>query len=204
MNHLYRALLMMPLALVQCFSNLCGEPSEGTDTSTGSFTYVESNAPKPGHTTTSGPLTLGLSVSATADGSFGVSGTILDVSGQAHDFQLNVVGVSGGTTAPIGAGSTMWIGDCGPADGGGDGGAGYDGSCVYINQTTVPLSGTISTSSFTTDCHGDEGCALTIVGTLQATASWGDASLTTDLSLNHESVWQTFACPASSNSSDSS
>lgn len=194
MTYLPKTILLTPLALALGCNNLCGDVSPVSDASGGSFTYVQSNAPKPGSATTSGNVASGLEISATQNGAISVAGTFTDVGGQVHAFTLDVPNISSNTTAPLSAESELWFDDCAPGD--------DDGSCDYIDQTTYPVTGSISTESFSTDCHASEGCALSIVGTLHATADWGEARFVVDLTLNHDEVWETFAC--STSSSDSS
>jgi hypothetical protein len=188
-------LLLAPLLATVGCTGPCGDVSPVSNASQGTFTYVESNAPSRGHTTTNGGLSGGLEISTNMDGAFAVEGVITDASGQEHDVTLSIVGASQGSSMSLGSGSTLVIADCAPGD--------SDGSCNYINQTTVPLSGTLSTDSFSTDCHAAEGCALSVIGTLSVSASWGDASLTANIMLNYQSVWQSIAC-STSGSSDSS
>jgi hypothetical protein len=75
--------------------------------------------------------------------------------------------------------------DAGDADAGDDGG-GVCGPCV-------PLTGSLTMSTFSTDCPPsssvDEGCLLNIVGTLRATARPPGGAFSVTVQLNHQEAW---------------
>jgi hypothetical protein len=59
------------------------------------------------------------------------------------------------------------------------------------------VTGTLDVSTFSTDCMGPEGCALTLAGNLTATIVGGAASganLTISISLDHVDTWDTYPC----------
>jgi hypothetical protein len=183
-------LALAPLPLALGCANMCGEADPVSNESSGSFTYQST----PTGRTSSGPLpTSTLQISAPESGTVSISGSFTDASGLGHQFTISLLDVTSQTDAPVSSGSTVWLADCSPGD--------TDGACTYSNQAMGPLEGSLITGGFSTDCHGSQGCAISITATLHAVATIGSAVLDTNIDLSSQSTWQTYACPSSNDDS---
>jgi hypothetical protein len=103
-----------------------------------------------------------------------VSGSFTDTSGQSQSFFMIINGVPSSGSAPLGDGSE---------------------ACLDDVASCTPLTGTIETTTFANDCSGQDGCALTIAGTLAAATTWQGGSFSVDIALGHEDVWAPSTCP---------
>lgn len=183
----------------------CVVPAPTTNATSATYRYVP-RAPNAA-TATSG-MVAAISVGASQGGPpLAIGGTFLTASGEGYGFDLSILDVSAGTSSPIAQGSTLTsLYDCGPWS------FASDGSCSYVTVAgnevvstevagNVPLTGTVSIDSYSTDCEldneGVEACTVTVTGTVHALASWGGASLSLDINLNYESVWQAVECSQS-------
>jgi hypothetical protein len=93
-------------------ASTCGDISQVSNTSSGSFQY----APAGGggdERVSRGPLPpSSLEVDSTGSESFTITGYFTDGAMLSHDFTLILANVSGGSNGPIADGSTLWFADC--------------------------------------------------------------------------------------------
>jgi hypothetical protein len=177
---LYFAALLLLLLLPACTPGNCPYVASGSDTSQGTYTYSVSDAPQKGTTTMTGSVSAtgqALSVSAGSSGGLSVditfNSTLAGVTQQV-DATLTVLSVPNGGSSAVGPGSTL---------------------CLDDGSTCYPLTGTISTTNYSTDCGGADGpCAVVISGTLDATSSWGGGSFHASLTLDHADTLQNETC----------
>ena len=163
-------------------------PCDGLDTvsesSHGAFTYTTTTSSVRATSTVRGTIGAadGLDIEAASTSAILVTGSFDAGMGPSQDFSLYLTGLASGTTSAFGADSKACLGNV---------------------SECVPVQGTIDVSTFATVCHRPNECALTIVGTLSAVANWSGGSFNVNLSLAHESAWQTYACPSGSTTSAS-
>jgi hypothetical protein len=164
----------------------CGDISQVSNTSSGSFQYTPAGGGGD-ERVSRGPLPpSSLEVDSTGSESFTITGYFTDGAMLSHDFTLILANVSGGSNGPIADGSTLWFADCSPGD--------ADGACIYAAEATVPVSGDIEMGAFSSECHGSVGCALSAEGRLQANAMVGGRLVELDISVESQSTFQSMAC----------
>ncbi len=171
MTRLFKLLLpaLLSLTLAAC-SGPCQDIDTVSETTHGTFVYTASNAPIWGSSTTRASLSEP-EVSAPVASSILLNGEFGDDHGNWHTFTLTAAGVATETTTMLGEGSQL----------------------CFDENPCVPVTGSLGTSVFTTDCR-DGDCALTVQGNLTAAASWSGASLSVDVALGHQDAWQTYTC----------
>ena len=167
-----RALLLALLALCVggCNAFSCVDGTANDDTSTASLTYTVLNSPQPGSTTTQISLTpsQGLNVASRLAG-LEITADFTDSGGTSHEATLQL-------TVPTTPGTASLA---------------ESALCLdAANEECFPVSGSLSTTQFAYTCE-DSFCALTVVGTLNASASWGGGNVTFDAIVNHIETFET-------------
>jgi hypothetical protein len=192
MSLLPKALCIALVSLVGCNWGTTGDcESTVTDleTSNGTFTYSASGeggtdaAPvrgdlgaSTGLNVASASSSLGIIADGDAGGAGGldpsaivVSGNLVYGSGDVQPFYLVVTGLAPGLSgSPVGPGSQ---------------------ACLEMLPWCTTLTGSIDTTTFATSCRGEDGCALTIAGSIRASTVWWGGSLSVDLTLDHQDSW---------------
>jgi hypothetical protein len=182
-------------ALSGCASP-CQEIELVSETSHGSFSYASTSASSEGASMNHGSLPeAALTMEGCGPSAVTVNGSFDDSLGGSHTFTLYVTGVTSHATSALGPGSMVCIDSAEPqfADGG-FADPTSDGACP-------PLEGTVTASTFATDCQTSSGCTLSLVGELTATATLPDGTFSVDLDLEHQDLRRNIACPVSTSSS---
>jgi hypothetical protein len=178
MPMLYKALfLTLPLASAGCSSAAtCEQTLTQSETSNGTYVYVASDGSAAVH----GDLGSSTGLTVTSDTAYYsdptsvlVSGNFTDDTGTLQSFYLVVAGVTAGAKVSIGADSQ---------------------ACLEDLSACTPLSGTVETSAFSTDCRGQDGCALTIEGALNVSTRSDGTDFAINVALGHHDEWATEAC----------
>jgi hypothetical protein len=190
---LFAALLVGAVApgiawLPACASS-CQEVAVVSETSHGAYEYSSQNAGESPPSVQTGSFTAG-SVTVSDGGETGwvqVSGSFEDASGTDHVFTLSLTGVVSGATVMLGSDSSACV------DGATEGTSGVP---------CTPLVGFVGTSNYATDCDINGACALSIIGGLNATTTLPYSTLKLDLSLQHQDVLRTIACPMTTSTED--
>ena len=174
MRRLATLSVLAPVALMLACSSasICSEIVTTSETSSGTYAYSLTGAGGGASRGDLGPSTQ-LSVIGAASSSetstlscdygpplptipndaqaFIVIGSFLDSMGDTQTFCLQIVGASAGGTLALASGSV---------------------ACLSFLPGCTPLTGTLDASSFSSECSGKQGCALTLEGTLDAKTSW--------------------------------
>jgi hypothetical protein len=98
-----------------------------------------------------------------------VSGDFLDTSGQPEAFCLQLNDVAQGGPNSLGPGSVV---------------------CLDGGSPCAPLTGTLTATTFSTNCISGGPCELTLEGTLHASASWPGGRFEVGLDLGHQDSCQ--------------
>jgi hypothetical protein len=151
------------------FGTPCQQVVPTSDSSQGTFSLTENGAKGSGVIPgSSSDLTLQSSAPSTVT----LTGDFVDDAKNDHSFTLTFTVDSNAGSRQLGQGSS---------------------ACID-NLPCNSLTGTLSVSSFSTNCMGQEECALIIVGNLDATTAWSGGTFGVKLSLNHVDSWESYAC----------
>jgi hypothetical protein len=174
MHRLISLLPLSPLALMLGCSP-CVNVSQLSDTSSGSYVYVVSNAPMPGSVTSKSTFAVAdLSTTPTSNSAIEFA---IEPSSDAssNGWLVTLDGVESGASVPLGRASEV----------------------CNENGVCYPLSGTLTNSNFSTTCPvSGQACGLTLSADLKASAFWGGGSLTITATLQHQDQTSTEACQA--------
>jgi hypothetical protein len=114
----------------------------------------------------------GLSLSAD-----GPTGILMQVSSSgaapAPELSLYLAEVAIGMNQPLGTGSKV---------------------CLVNAPECLPVSGTLSVTTFVTDCATSGACALTMTGTLDAAATWSGGTIHLSLSIAQTETLESQPC----------
>jgi hypothetical protein len=182
------ALIIGPFALGGCGLGRCVNVDVTSERSSGSSVVTVANLPARGSTSTTVDLSsLNLTIGWSEAGMQIAFDTTGDAAASAGfgSVIVTVAGAVDGQSVALSEGSEVCA----------TGGMNDGESLCYA------LTGTVTTSTYSTVCpvNGQE-CALTVVGSLKATADWGGGSLALDLTLNHVESASSETCPMSEGS----
>jgi hypothetical protein len=157
----------LPFGLAGCSSSTCAQEYVVSDTS--SATYSANGAITSSLGVSSQGSVMGLSASAPSANTLQLSGYVGNAS-----FIFTVPSVPASGSVALASESSVAL--------------------IAGIESIAAMSGTIDVTSFSTSCAGG-ACALSIVGTLQGTATLPDGStFSMDASMNHSAELQSYAC----------